>query len=446
MPWWIKFKPTEPNGISLVESIVAVAIIALISTSVLGLLWSSLRSADSNQARQVAIGIASEQIEIIKNLPYDEVGTVGGVPTGNLVQSQTTAVNSATYTIATDIHYIDDAFDNKAPTDTLNTDYKQVEIEVSWPNTDEPVTLSTVIAPSGIETTADGGTLWLEVYDYSTEPVTPVNKALITISAPTLIPPIALNVKSDSSGRYILPGTPAGTAAYQITVTKAGYGTDRTYSADPITNPNPAPGHLSIATGEITTEYMQISHLGESLSLHTTDTDTGLPLSLPFNIHSETVIGNDGNGNDIYEYDVAATTDSSGNFQLNSPEAGNYTLTFDEPTIGYVITGITRDIPIEVSPDNSESGTIYFGPYVPYSALFTIVDANNTRLSDVSVRLWQNPGIYDHTITTTSYGQAFFNDVTADSYSIEVSYPGYDTYLGSITILSNDEQTINLTQ
>lgn len=251
-----------------------------------------------------------------------------------------------------------------------------------------------------------------------------------------------MSVKTDTDGRYILPGAPVGTEAYQITVTKTGYGSARTYTADIEMNPNPNPADLSVAQGEVTTEYFQIARLADSISLHTRDITTDAPVTVAFAIHSDSVIGSDGSGNEIYEYSTINLTDAAGGWQLNDPESGNYTIIFDEAAIGYVVAGTTRDIPFEVLPNANESVTIYLHSAIPFSGLLTVVDANNARLADATVRLYTADLTFDVTQTTTSYGQTFFDTITAGSYLIDVTATGYAVYNGSIIIGGNDEQTI----
>src|SRR3989338_5026738 len=154
-------------GFNLTEAVVATAILLLFALSLYGLMVGALKMINDDQNRSVALGIARKKIELIKNLPYDSVGTVGGVPSGTIEQSETEELNNVTYTINTNIKYVDDDFDDLAPTDTLNTDYKKVRVRVSWSqgDIDNPVVLVTNIVPATIESTSSGGTLWIEVFD-----------------------------------------------------------------------------------------------------------------------------------------------------------------------------------------------------------------------------------------------------------------------------------------
>ena len=71
---------------------------------------------------------------------------------------------------------MDDVYDGVAPSDILSDDYKQVQIDVSWndASTANPLSLVSAIVPDGIETIDTGGTVWIEVFDPTADPVSAV--------------------------------------------------------------------------------------------------------------------------------------------------------------------------------------------------------------------------------------------------------------------------------
>jgi hypothetical protein len=75
--------------------------------------------------------LAQEKIEVVRNMPYENIGTVGGIPPGVLPQTETVTINNLAFEIKTTIVYIDDPFDGLSPDDLLPTDYKRVSIEIS---------------------------------------------------------------------------------------------------------------------------------------------------------------------------------------------------------------------------------------------------------------------------------------------------------------------------
>ena len=218
--------------------LISVAILTILSSALFTLVLTSYELITFTRARVTARHIAQQKMENVRNLPYDTIGTVGGIPTGTLAQIENTVQNGLNYRIKTDIVYVDDPFDNVAPTDLLPTDYKRIRVDVSWEGLAEsdinPVTMITDIAPKGLETAEGGGTLSILVFNANAQPV---DQAAVTISATETTPQINLNLMTNQSGRVILPGAPICNSCYQITVTKEGYSSDRTYSTLEVANP-----------------------------------------------------------------------------------------------------------------------------------------------------------------------------------------------------------------
>ena len=191
------------TGFTLIELLIATFVIGTALTGIFGLFLLSLRLAQESERRLVAIALANERMEKVRNLPYVDVGTSGGVPSGSIVQEEVVVRNNVSYTVKTDIRYVDDIFDGvtgggagggclavahepagqpencqdlcvgsssvnahiqhgdslgdcaggSSGVDVLNTDYKQVRVEVSWPspNSPKPILLITKITPEGVE-------------------------------------------------------------------------------------------------------------------------------------------------------------------------------------------------------------------------------------------------------------------------------------------------------
>lgn len=477
------------SGNTLVEIIVAVGIFSIIIGSLYSLFASGIELVRDNQARVTALAVANQQIEIIKNLPYDDIGTVGGIPDGALVQSQTITSNNIPFTVDTDIRFVDDEYDSLTPTDLLAVDYKRVTVNVTWPNmsSNTPVNLVTSIVPNGIETDEGGGTLWVEVFDPSLETVQPVSGATVTITATATNPDVAVSALTDTDGRYILLGAPVGVEAYEVIVTKDGYSTDRTYARNSITNPNPNPANLTVLADQVTTEYFQISELVDSLTVrmqedshkvticHFSEGDsgntisvddsavgshrdhgdylgpceggfdqTGVPVDTSFTMYGEKTIGTDSEGLPIYKYNEEHDTGSDGEYAANNIETDVYHIIYDEETEGYVISGYSDPLPYIALPNTNQIVTFELEDYEPYTLLTTVTDPSGGRLTDATVRLYTDSLDYDQTLTAYQYGQVFFNDLIPQTYNVTITLSGYQTYTGTINVSGNEDQTITL--
>jgi len=435
MPWWIKSKA----GVTLIELLVGLGVFLIIGTALFALLQGSLKLVNADQNRTAALAIARKKLEVIKNLPYDDVGTMNGIPSGALQQGESEVLNHVTYSITTDIRYVDDNFDQLAPTDTLNTDYKRVQVTVTWDQAPRsaPVTLVTNIVPTSIETTATGGTLWIEVYDPTTDPVSRLKNVDVTITAPSLN--ISISGKTDSDGRYIVPGMPPATEAYHVTVSKENYSTDQTYARDLETNPNPNPANLSVAAGEVTTQYFEISKKVNLLAVHLQRADDHAHVVAPFQIHGTKTIGTDGEGLPIYKYSAITTTpNNGGNAEIHDLESDTYTILFDEASIGYVVAGYDHVLPYTIAPQGAETITIDLADYQPYTALITVTDNANLPVAGATVTLGAT------NLITNDFGQAFFPGLVPNTYTLTISKSGYTTYTGTAIVNGNEQQTIGL--
>ena len=114
-------KTSPALGQIYLDILIALAILMILTHALISLLLTSYELISFTRAKTVAKHLAQEKIELIRNLPYDQIGTVGGIPAGVLSQTEQLTRNAQSYTLNTSIIYIDDPFDNLAPTDTLTT-------------------------------------------------------------------------------------------------------------------------------------------------------------------------------------------------------------------------------------------------------------------------------------------------------------------------------------
>lgn len=248
------------RGMSLVDVIVGTALILIVFLALLGLLRASLLISSASKTKAGATAIATTQMEYIRSLAYDSVGTIGGIPAGPVEQYATTTMNGIPYGVRTLVQYVDDAKDGSGAADTngITTDYKRVRVATTYQFRGEErqiVIVSNVVPPS-IETTAGGGTLRVNVVDAVG---TPVAGASVRIENPSLTPQVDVTTFSDIAGSVILPGAPTSTD-YRISVSKTGYSSAQTYARD-ATNQNPTPGYLTVVQNQTTTGTFAIDLL-----------------------------------------------------------------------------------------------------------------------------------------------------------------------------------------
>ena len=245
---------------TLIDVLVGSALTLVVFVALLGLLRASLLMASSAKAKAGATAIATTQMEYLRSLPYDELGTVGGIPAGAVSQTATTTENSVLYTIRTLVTYVDDERDGVGASDEngITTDYKRAKVAVSYTfrQSTREVALVSNMAPPSLETTTGGGTLRVNIVGAGGAPVP---GASIRIENPSLVPAVDVTVFSDTSGSAAFPGAPTSTD-YRVSVTKSGYSSAETYARD-ATNQNPTPGYLTIAQNQTTTGTFAIDLL-----------------------------------------------------------------------------------------------------------------------------------------------------------------------------------------
>lgn len=256
-----------PRGMTLIDVVVGTALVLIVFIALLGLLRASLLIASSAKAKAGATAVATMQMEYLRSLPYDSVGTVGGIPAGSVSQTATTTLNGIPYTVRTLVEYVDDAKDGSGATDTngIPTDYKRIKVATTYTfrGTTRDVAIISNMAPPSIESTTGGGTLRINVVNAVGAGV---SGASVRIENPSVVPSVDFTTFADTTGVVLLPGAPTSTD-YRITVSKNGYSGAQTYARD-ATNQNPTPGYLTVAANQTTSSTFAIDLLS-SLVLRT---------------------------------------------------------------------------------------------------------------------------------------------------------------------------------
>jgi len=435
------------NGFSLIEIIIALGIFSIVSTALIMLLNSSLQITRQNKISSGALAIVQQKMEVIKNLAYSDVGTVGGIPNGELLPTENVTANNVVYTVSTNISYVDDPYDGLISSgDLLNTDYKKVKIKVTWESSAShtaPIIFVTNIVPHDIEQAPSGdtGTLWLEVYDSTP---TPLAEANVNIINNDVTPPISITGQTDINGQFILPGAPVATQNYQITISKEGYNSAQTYSEDLITNPHPDPAHLSVGKDAVTTKSFFINKLSTlAITAKTYDTDTAIP-GFSFTLTGNKSIGTNSEGAAIYNYQEQLTTDASGQITLPDFSADTYNITIDNLTTGYDFAGSNPNIPLILSPDSATNLVLYLAPHYSNTLLITVKNPDGSVLAEATINLTTDDLVYNQTITSNANGQAFFTPLNSGPYNLTISKTGFQNYLSEINVENQTQQTISL--
>src|SRR3989344_3302505 len=80
--------PSSKRGFTLIESLVGIAVFMIIAVSVYQAYNATIYAVRAPRFKVIATALANEQFEIIRNLPYGDVGVVSGVPSGKVPHLQ----------------------------------------------------------------------------------------------------------------------------------------------------------------------------------------------------------------------------------------------------------------------------------------------------------------------------------------------------------------------
>lgn len=248
------------SGFTLVEVIVGIALMLVLFLALFGVLRASLILSTFTKTEAAATELASSQMEYLRGLSYDAIGTAGGIPAGNIPQTATTTVDGMPYAIRTFVTYYDDPADGVGAADTngVTTDYKIGKVTVSYTvdGIRKSISLLSKFVPPGIESSTGGGTLSLHIVDAQGNGV---NDALVEIKNDETTPTVDFTTFSNTSG-YVVTGGAATSTAYQVFVSKSGYSSAQTY-ARTNENVNPTPGYLTVVANETTAATFSIDRL-----------------------------------------------------------------------------------------------------------------------------------------------------------------------------------------
>jgi type II secretory pathway pseudopilin PulG len=253
------------SGFSLVEAVIVAGLAALVFSAIFASFQYSLQLINDARAKLSALSVASDRLESIRSLPYDDVGVIAGFPAGNIPQTSTTTLNGIEFQERVRIDYFDDPAEGTSTADTngITTDYKKVRVEYTWwiGNATSSLALTSIITPRSIETNVGGGTVRINVLDADSTPLPGADVRLFSSSSTFSYDVIN---PTDASGAALF-SVPAD-SGYQVEVTAniAGnqYSTDGTYVAT-TSNPNPVVAPFAVLESDVSTLTFQIGELSD---------------------------------------------------------------------------------------------------------------------------------------------------------------------------------------
>ncbi|NLE73959.1 MAG: carboxypeptidase regulatory-like domain-containing protein [Actinobacteria bacterium] len=417
-----RFSRPSQGGFTLVETLVAGVVLVVGLIMIAQFFASAMARTTTSDIRSVLSQVANREIEDVRALPYNDVGTTDGWPKGILSPTATRTEDRVTISITREVVFVtDESYSGPYP-----ANYKRVTISVSAVDHPAlgPVSLSTFVAGG-----AEGGTLDITVTDTQG---TPIPNVQISVTNTHLVPHVNMTssaLRTNALGKLIIPGLKPDTE-YEVAASKSGYSSAFTEAPQVVNEGVP-----------YTVVQLIIDRLSTMVIRLVDAEGTPIPASPSLNMR---VTG-------PYGYDELQSTGSDSSAWFNnigfSTELNPYVAALlpgqgYEPASMNVIlppnttlyTDMIVDAPTTTTTTAATTTTTGYttttGAWTTTtrqrtgSLLVTVYrQGSNDRLRDVRVTL---SGI--GTQNTNSWGQTSFNNIPYGTYTISVRGSYYDYY------------------
>ncbi|MDA3814852.1 MAG: carboxypeptidase-like regulatory domain-containing protein [Patescibacteria group bacterium] len=434
-----KNKRKLQEGVSFIEIIIGVAMISIITVAIYSSLSGVVRISNDSKQRIGAIALASEKMETIRNLPYEEIGIVNGIVSGPIIAEETVNQNGSNYEIDVDVRYVDDPFDGVFPGDTVSNDYKQAQVSVTWQNSgsDKTVRFFSSFVPNGIETNSGGGTLSVNTITSGGDLVPNVT---IRIESLDGSPVISYETSTDDQGNLILPGVPSQN--YRLYASKDGYENIQTYPNPPESAFIPNVQDLYVNEGVAINQLSFI--IEETADLKIIASNAGeeeLIEGIDFEIIGGKKIGT---SPDTFNFNEIDSTDSNGEINYSDLSPGSYEIiNYDDlGDENFKCVGSDLDSIFQLPAGTINEVNFIFADKDINSLFLTVIDNDTGEpVSGASVQL--SGGDLDQTSITGNDGRIYFplktdpeTVIDADDYDLSISADGFQSH--NETIYVND--------
>jgi hypothetical protein len=372
------------KGITLVETLVGIAVFLVISIGVYQSFVLITKAVSFSRIKITATELANEQFEIARNLPYRDVGVVGGLPLGKIPRDQNLTRGGISFLVNTTIRSIDDPFDGTiggTPNDLSPSDYKMMELEISCASCGNfsPLNFTANIGPSGLETSSGNGALFVKVFDAAGQSVP---NATVHIENTSLVPPVSINETTNNGGVLQIVDAPPGAETYKISVSKANYSSEQTYVNGDPANPNPIKPNATVLAGQITQISFSIDAVS-AINASTVESNCSAVSGASFLLSGSKKIGTEP---DVLKYSQSHTTNGAGNKLISNLEWDSYGALLQ--SAGYNLAGTIPLLPLILSPNSTQNLKIITIAKVPRALLMTIKDGTTQLpVSDALVAL-----------------------------------------------------------
>ena len=398
----------DESGFTVVEFVVAAAILFIVSTGIMGALAYASTANASTAMRQLGLELANQRMEQARNMPYDTLGTQNGYPIGTIPTPETVLVptpeGNRTFVVVTEVEWAVDSASN------LSSD-KAVRITVSWasPRPGSVMVESNVVGKSSLTNVGD---VKVSVVDAQTGD--PVSGATFTIK-------------------------PASGLTASKTTVLTGF-----------VRWGKVPAGSIIITGTCSTHYLDMSPVSGAAVISGQLNPWTIQAYRP---SSGTVHVHDQAGNNLKDVDVtisgpAGSSDWScpnGTGTARTDDSGNAFFAKLRSGATYTVTGVLDGYTVETSPPvlstgagGSSSESLLQMIHNTNIRVTVLDDSTGLPISGATVTATGPTTVSFPSLTDATYGQATSNPMgtigTGRSYTVTVVKNGYLTKTGSVTL------------
>lgn len=455
----------KKKGFTLVEAMVFSLILVLVAMNFYRIFTGGAKVLRDAKARIAASQVANERFEVLRNISYENLTTDETHATGHVSSEDLIRRSSIDFTVKTAIRYVDDEYDgtcaaNSEIDNTKCDDYKQVEVTVSWGDSEEgkKVSMTTHMAPPGTEELYNGGILNIEIRDSEGVSVQGANVEVRDTTDNSLI----YSGTTLVDGKKYLIGLTPGDKRYKISVSKAGYEGVVTMPPYNLTAYDPIDEHGSVVLAGIWSQTIILDKLA-SLQIKTQDPLGESIGSIDFSLEGGRKMGDTvPAGDPVYSY--AKTdhhSDASGVFLHDEKSPGKYVFGYPdpattnnanydfwkvEPSYGgnksnvFAQPGATTDVNVLLVPKDR-----------PSLFLKVIDQSDGTPISGALVTVKNESLSYEKTMETDQFGYVYFPKkedpvvpLQNEEYEIKVQSAGYQDELTEITVSNLTKQDIQI--
>lgn len=413
------------RGFTLVETLVAVFIFMVVSLTFYRAFGVVMEGVRLLRVKGTASYLANEQFEIIRNMPYADVGISGGLPAGVIPYKKTYTRDGIAFEVTTTVRNVDlpqDGTIGGLPNDTSPADSKIIELEIMCTACalEAPLEFTTHVSPKNLESTGNNGALFITVIDSSGNPVEGADILVQTVKGTTSI---TVNDTTGELGMLQLVDVPPLVNGYRIYVEKEDYSSERTY---PISTSTPGKPDATVAKAQVTNITFVIDEVA-SLAFTSRDTSCAVVGGMDFTMTGgKTLAG-------LPEYNIAHVTSGSGTLSLLELEWDTYKITGTDPT--YMIVGTNPVSPITLNPGAMASMDIVVAPKSLPALHVAVVDSTGLPISDAEVTLDMSAGA--DKVATTGRGSTSQTDWSGGGGQETIGDSGkYFSSNGNVAVLS----------